>query len=100
MKIVGVTSVVAFVASAAEAYNMAEGKALVGTICARCHALDLTGKSSHADALPTRWGILDSVGHLSDLGSNARAACWKILRRKWGRTWQSKVPVYEDSWWA
>lgn len=38
----------------AQADDIAEGKALVELNCARCHAVDRTSESKHADAPPFR----------------------------------------------
>jgi mono/diheme cytochrome c family protein len=38
----------------AEADDISEGKALVELNCARCHSVDRTSESSHADAPPFR----------------------------------------------
>ncbi|RLP23104.1 cytochrome c [Mesorhizobium sp. YM1C-6-2] len=40
--------------ASAQTDGIAEGKALVELNCARCHAIDRTSKSDHADAPPFR----------------------------------------------
>lgn len=54
VRIVGAVVLMSLGTTLAKADDFAEGRALVESNCARCHAVGRTGASNHADAPPFR----------------------------------------------
>lgn len=53
-RIVAMAGLLSLGTALAEADELSQGKSLVELNCARCHAVDRTSQSSHADAPPLR----------------------------------------------